>query len=387
MSRREVALIVDPAKPYDRRIIRAVGSYVARHQCDWSLYIEQDPFLRLPDLRAWAGDGILANFDDRRITKAVSAVNVPVVAIGGGYGYYEENPTIPYVRTDNRAIAVLAAQHLLDLGLRRFAFCSEPPSRSNGWARERAGAFKEVLDNAGFPCDVYTGRFTASRRWRVSQSELEHWVSNFATPIGLMACCDGRARHVMQACTAVGLRVPDDVAIVGVDNDDVLCELTNPPLTSIEQGTKRIGFEAARLLDIMMAGGTPEARYTTIPPEGLVVRQSTDTLATSDEDVARALRFIRRHATDPIAVTDVLEVARMSRSTLEARFREFLSRSIHSEIRRVQIDCARRLLSTTDLPIKEVVKRVGISSVQYFTALMRRQAGKTPGQIRAESKP
>ncbi|QEG36385.1 AraC family transcriptional regulator [Bythopirellula goksoeyrii] len=387
LSRLEVALIVDPAKPYDRRIIRAVGSYVTQHQRNWSLYVEQDPILRLPDLQAWAGDGILANFDDRRIAKAVSGSKVPVVGIGGGYGYYEENPSIPYVRTDNRAIAELAAQHLINLGLRNFAFCSEPPNRSNGWARERADAFQSILDEAGFHCEVYTGRFAASRRWRESQAELEHWVTSLKPPIGMMACRDGRARHVMQACKEIGLRVPEDIAIIGVDNDEVICELANPPLTSIEQGTKRIGFEAAALLDVMMSGKIPEDKHTTIPPEGLVVRQSTDVLATGDPEVSEALRFIRRHATDPITVQDVLDVAQLSRSTLEARFREALNRSIHAEIHRVQVELAMRLLTTTNIPIKEIVKRVGISSVQYFTAVMRRNTGKTPGQIRAETQP
>ncbi|TWU22790.1 XylR family transcriptional regulator [Bythopirellula polymerisocia] len=386
-SRLEVALIVDPAKPYDRRIIRAVGSYVTQRQCNWSLYVEQDPIIRLPDLQAWAGDGILANFDDRRIAKAVSDINIPVVGIGGGYGYYEENPTIPYVRTDNRAIAELAAQHLIDLGIRSFAFCSEPPNRANGWARERAEAFQGYLAEAGFYCEVYTGRFTASRRWRESQAELEQWVSSLTPPVGMMACRDGRARHVMQACKTVGLRVPEDVAIIGVDNDDVICELVNPPLTSIEQGTKRIGFEAAALLDVMMAGKIPDDKHTTIPPEGLVVRQSTDVLATGDLEVSESLRFIRRHATDPITVQDVLDVAQLSRSTLEARFRGVLNRSIHAEINRVQVEFAMRLLTTTKIPIKEVVKRVGISSVQYFTAVMRRETGKTPGQIRTEMQP
>ena len=342
MPRLEVALIIDPAKPYDRRIIRGVGSYVTQHRRDWSLYVEQDPIARLPDLKRWAGDGILANFDDRRIAKAVSMLDIPVVGIGGGYGYYVENPRIPYVRTDNRAIAQLAATHLIDLGLHRFAFCSEPANRANGWARERAAYFKEVLKEAGFDCNSYVGRYAASSHWRQSQAELREWLSGMTPPVGIMACNDGRARHVLQACKAAGLRVPEDIAVVGVDNDDVVCELVHPPLTSIEQGEKRIGHEAASLLDSMMAGKEPEERFRTVPPQGLVVRQSTDVLATGDEDVAEALNFIRRHACDPITVRDVLEIVRMSRSTLEARFRESLNRSIHAEIRRVQIEFARR---------------------------------------------
>jgi LacI family transcriptional regulator len=378
----EVALIIDPGRPYDRRIIRGVAAYVQRYRKDWSLYVEEDPLARLPDLDAWAGDGILANFDDRRIAEAVVSHGIPVVGIGGGYGYYEEKPEIPYVRTDNRAIAQLAASHLIDLGFRNFAYCSEPPTRSNGWAKERADAFAEFLAEAGFECEIYSGRFSPSKQWRKSQAGLQKWLSRLPRPIGMMACNDARARHVIQACRAAGLRVPDDIAIVGVDNDDIMCELTQPPLTSIEQGAMRVGFEAAALLDDMMAGNEPRQFRTAVTPEGLVARQSTDVMAVADEEVAEAIRYIRQHACDPVQVRDVLEMARMSRSTLEARFRDTIGRSIHAEIRRVQIDTARRLLITTSMPIKEVVQRVGVSSVQYFTAMIRHSTGQTPGEIR-----
>lgn len=381
----EVALIVDPGRPYDRRIIRGVAAYVQRNRRDWSLYVEEDPLARLPDLDAWAGDGILANFDDRRIAEAVIKLGVPVVGVGGGYGYYEENPEIPYVRTDNRAIARLAAEHLIDLGFRRFAFCSEPPTRSNGWSGERADAFCECVAEAGFSCEVYAGRFSPAKQWRKSQAALQKWLQQLERPIGMMACNDGRARHVLQACRVVGLQVPDDVAIVGVDNDDIMCELTHPPLTSIEQGAMRVGFEAAALLDEMMAGKTPAQQRMAVPPERLVARQSTDVMAVADEEVAESIRYIRQHACNPIQVRDVLEKAGMSRSTLEARFREAIGRSIHAEIRRVQIDAARRLLITTNMPIKEVVQRVGVSSVQYFTAMVRHATGQTPGEIRKSS--
>lgn len=353
-----------------------------RAQLDWSLYVEEDLLDRLPDLRAWKGDGILANFDDRRIAAAVTKLGVPVVGIGGGYGYYEENPQIPYVRTDNRAIARLAAQHLIDLGFRRFAFCSEPPTRTNGWAKERADAFCEAVGETGFPCEVFTGRYSPAKQWRQSQDSLQKWLAKLTTPIGMMACSDGRARHVLQACRAIGLRVPEDIAIVGVDNDDIMCELTQPPLSSVEQGAMRVGFEAAALLDDMMKGRMPAHQWTAIPPERVVARQSTDVMAVADPDVAEALLFIRNNACRPIQVRDVLDMARMSRSTLETRFREAIGRSIHAEIRRVQIESAQRLLMTTNMPIKEVVQRVGVSSVQYFTAMIRNATGQTPGEIR-----
>ena len=384
-SRFEVALVIDSTKSYDRRIIRGVADYVRHKAHEWSLYVEEDPINRLPDFGAWAGDGILTNIDNRRVARAVSELNIPVVGVGGGYGYYKQGTDIPYVRTDNVAIAKLGANHLIDLGLRQFAFCSEPPNRSNGWAQERMEAFQNHVAESGYSCSVYSGRHTAARHWRQLQSELQNWLAELPKPIGLMACNDSRARHVLQACLAQGLRVPEDVALVGVDNDDIMCELSRPSLTSIEQGTRRIGFEGAAILHALMLGEHPEQR-TAIKPEGLVCRQSTDILAIDDEDIATALRFIREHACDPIQVKDVLEAAKMSRSKLESRFRELLGRSVHAEIRRIQIEHAIRLLKTSNMPIKGIVREVGASSVQYFSAMISRETGQSPGEIRKNAR-
>jgi LacI family transcriptional regulator len=187
---------------------------------------------------------------------------------------------------------------------------------------------------------------------------------------------------VLQACRAVGLRVPDDIALVGVDNGDIMCRLTQPALTSIEQGSIGVGYEAAALLDRMMAGKTPKTLSSVVPPEGLIARQSTDIMAVADEDVAKALQYIRKHACDGIRVRDVLTVVNVSRTTLESRFHEALGRTVYDEIRRVRIEAARRLLTTTNIPIKEVAGQVGASSVQYFSAMMQSVTGQTPGQIR-----
>jgi LacI family transcriptional regulator len=384
-DRLEVALILDPGSPYDRGIIRGVADYVTRRCRDWSVYVEDELASRLPDLKTWAGDGIVANFDDRRIANAVVNLGIPVVGVGGGYGYYNESTGIPYVRTDNEGIARMGAEHLISLGLGQFAFCSHPPTQTNGWAKERAEEFRRYVNEAGFPCRVYTGRYHSVRNWRRSQEELQGWLSKLPRPIGMMACDDSRARHVLQACQAIGLKVPEEVALVGVDNDELMCELTQPPLTSIEQGSIGVGFEAAATLERMMAGESPEQECATVPPVGLIARHSTDILAVADPDVAKALHYIRQHALKSLQVNDVLKVVRMSRSNLEAKFRESLGRTIHSEIRRVRIEAARRLLTTTNIPIKEIAGHVGISSVQYFTAMIRRTTGQTPGQIRKAS--
>jgi LacI family transcriptional regulator len=348
----EVALIVDTGSPYDRRIVRGVASYVARNRRDWSLYIEEDLVARLPDLRAWAGDGVIANFDDRRVAEAVTGLRIPVVGVGGGYGHYDLKSKIPYVRTDNHSIARLGAGHLMGLGLRNFAFCSHPLTRVNGWARERAEAFQRFIMDAGFRCQVFTGRYSTVRNWRQALGALQQWLSGLAKPVGIMACDDSRARHVLQACRALNFRVPDDIALVGVDNGDIMCKLSQPALTSIEQGSIGVGHEAAALLNRMMAGKSPGKLSCVVPPVGLIARQSTKIMAIGDEDVAKALQYVRRNACNGIRVSDVLKVVSMSRTSLDTKFRESLGRTVHDEIRRVRVEAARRLLTTTKIPIK-----------------------------------
>jgi LacI family transcriptional regulator len=380
---RRVALIIDTAKPYDRKIIGGIASYVQRH-VNWSLYVEENPLDKLPDLRSWPGDGIIANFDDEAVAEAVSGVRIPVVAVGGGYGWYDARSSIPYFATDNRAVAKLGANHLIERGFRRFAFYGFPRNRINGWSKERSDAFHEFVTNAGFPCSVYTGRHGSTRQWVELQRGLTNWLDSLEKPLGLMACNDARARHALEACRTIRADVPDDVAVIGVDNDEMICELTRPPLTSVEQGARRIGHESARLLDRLMSGRKHTKKKYVVEPEGVVTRRSTDTVAIEDADVATALQFIRSRACEKIQVEDVVAVVAVSRSTLEARFKAVFGRTIHAEIQRQKIDRAKQLIATTEMPLKQIAARAGFASVQYMTSIFRQQTESTPAEYRQQ---
>jgi LacI family transcriptional regulator len=187
-------------------------------------------------------------------------------------------------------------------------------------------------------------------------------------------------------CRRLDLLVPEDVAIIGVDNDELMCELTNPPLSSVEQGSRRIGFEAAALLDQLMAGQKPTQLRFTVEPEGIVARQSSDTLAIEDVEVAAALRFIRKNACEGIQVPDVVRSLAISRSAIEMRFKAVTGRTIHSEIQRVQIERARQLVTTTDLSLKQVAVEAGFRYLQHMTTLFRLHLGQTPSEYRKHSR-
>jgi LacI family transcriptional regulator len=381
---RHVALIIDAARPYDRKIISGVARYVKEHGSEWSMYVEEDPLGKLPDLHHWQGDGILANFDDRRVAEAVRGLKVPVVGIGGGYGWYNPALHIPYFTTDNVAIARLAVDHFVERGFRHLAFYGCPRTRINRWSEERAEAFRHWAGEAGVSCDVFTGRYGTARRWVELQRSLTKWLRTLEKPTGLMAANDVRARHVLEACRALELRVPEDVAVIGVDNDEMMCDLTDPPLSSVEQGAWRVGHQAAALLDGWMNGKNPDKWQFVVKPEGVMARRSTDFWTIDDPDVAEAVRFLRERACRHIQICDVAKHVGVSPSTLKNRFRAALGRTIHAELQRLRLDRAKQLLADTDLPLKQVATQTGFRYIQYLTRVFRQHVGQTPGEYRKQ---
>lgn len=378
---RRVAVLANVSRRYDRRVIQGIAAYM-RETGRWSIYVEEDPLQKLPKLHKWDGDGIIANFDDHKIAAAVAGLAIPVVGIGGGRGWYDPASGIPYFTTDNGAIGRLAAEHLLDCGLRQLAFYGNPPRRLARWSEEREDAFMRRAAEAGVPCAVHHGRHADAHCWLRQLHELAAWLDALGKPVGLMACTDIRARQVLEACRMIGAHVPEEVAVIGVDNDEMICDLTAPPLTSIEQGSRQIGYQAAATLDRMMSRRAPPPGRHVFPPEALIARQSTDVLACGDPELTGAIRFVREHACDPISVEDVLRRVPLSRSTLEKRFRASLGRTVHAEIQHVQVERARDLLVHSNLLVKQIAMRCGFKYVPYLTRVFRLHVGMSPVEYR-----
>ena len=324
---RRVALILDTTQPYQRKIIRGVAAY-AREAGRWSLYVEENPLDKLPNLRTWRGHGIIAAFVERKYAEAVRGLHIPVVGVEGGYGWYDPASGIPYFATDNEAVARMAAEHLLGQGFSRLAYVGVPRNRYNVWSQKRARAFKQRAAEAGVPCSLYVGRHLSTRKWNELQRGLAQWLRSLQKPVGVMAANDARARHVLEACRTIGVRVPEEVAVIGVDNDELMCELTDPPLTSIEQGARGVGYRAAELLDRMMSGKEGDAdRQLCRCPSGSSAAARPITLPSKTPDVAAAVRFIRQHACEHIRMADILDVVGVSRSTLEVRFKKIMGKN------------------------------------------------------------
>jgi LacI family transcriptional regulator len=330
-----------------------------------------------PWLADWDGDGIIARIETPRIARAVVKSGLPCVDLSAA----RLVSSLPWVETDDAEIARLAAEHLLERGFKHFGYCGD--SRFN-WSVWREGHFSEQLRKAGHHCHTFSGN-PALTDLDAQSRELSDWLRTLPKPVGIMACYDRRGQQVLDACRNATLAVPDEVAVVGVDNDELLCELAAPPLSSVIPNTHRTGYEAAALLDRMMEGKKVAAKSHLIAPLGVAARQSTDVLAIDDREVAGAVRFIREHACEGLNVADLMRVVSLSRRVLEQRFQRLLSRTPHEEILHVKLNRVQRLLAETDLPLYLIAERTGFEHVEYLSVVFKRELGKTPRQFRTEA--
>jgi LacI family transcriptional regulator len=373
-----VALLVETSRGYGRSLIEGIAQYVREHG-SWSIQFEERDLEDPPPrwLAGWRGDGIIARSATDALAKAVRAIGVPLVEL-----HYREPDGID-VGCDHDAVGCMAAEHLLDRGLRQFAFFAFGEVR---WIRLRREAFVRVLAAAGHSCKVYQpplSRRVVLPHWEESQRpHVARWVGGLPRPLGILCASDLHALHVLDACRDLGIQIPEQIAVLGVDNDAVICSVINPLLSSIDLNSRRIGYEAAALLTRRMTGRSLRSKPLSIPPSHVVTRRSTDVLAIDDADVAQAIGLIRQRAGKGICVSEVAAGVGLSRRVLERRFRQWLRRSPKAEIVRVQIEAAKMLLAQSELSIEAIARQCGGASFKYFGQLFRRETGLTPRAFR-----
>jgi LacI family transcriptional regulator len=376
---RHVAILIETSRAYGRGLIRGISRYNAERG-QWSTCFQPqglgDP--PPPWLAKWHGNGIIARIEDRRLARAVAQSRRPVVNLRGTLG----DITLPFIGSDNEAIARMGAEHLLERGFRQFAFCGLSRGYHPGLDR-RGDCFQRFIEKAGYPCEVlHTPLRKRALSWEQDQRWLARWIARLPKPIAIMAANDDRGLQLLDACRRVGAGVPDEVAVLGVDNDEYLCGLSLPPLSSIDVDSERTGYQAAALLDRMMDGKRPPKRIAETVPASIVTRRSTDVLATDDRDVIRAVQYIRENACRAIQVPDILQHVSMSRAAFEPRFRGVFGRTLHQELQRVRIERAKSLLAETDLPIKQIAPQSGFKNVQYLTRVFSAVVGQPPAAFR-----
>jgi LacI family transcriptional regulator len=378
-----IAVLVDTATGWGRRLIRGIVGCAHKHG-PWNLWVHargQDEPLRLPP--GWRGEGIIARISDHDTAHHVAAAHVPVVNVSGielrGVGYCR-------VTTDLGATGRLAAEHLLGLGLKNFAYGALPRLF---YVRRQYRGFAETLRQAGYPSPGYyqpSFQSDTHKGWAAQERELAQWLKRLPKPVGIFTWATTLGCRLIEIAPRLGLHVPEDVAILGGDYDELLCETCIPSLSGIAVPSQQVGYEAALFLDRLMRGEAAPPGPILIEPQGVVSRHSTDILAIQDEDLAKAIRFIRDHATDPIGVQDVLQKVAISRRRLERGFRSVLGHSPSAEIRRRHIERARQLLTETDMPIPDVADASGFGSPTYFAYIFKREIGQSPLKYRTATR-
>lgn len=372
-------------------MLRGISQFVHTRN-DWSvLFGLRDAFSDVPGwLHDWDGDGVISRRTTASLVDSLQEKGIPLVDLTDG-GPAERTPpavnrSLHSIRADDVAIGRMAADYLVELGHRSFAFCGH---REQVWSTRRRVAFRERLIALGFglhDCYESPWKLRNALAWKTECQQIAGWIQSLPKPIGVMAAFDVRGQDLIAACDLVGVSVPEEVSVIGVDDDDLVCELCSTPLTSIKSNMQQVGYLAAETLSQLMMGETPQERNVLVPPNGIAKRQSTDTGAIEDKVVVEALRYIRENACLQISVKDVVRDCDVSRSTLERRMRKAIGRTPSEQIRYVQLSRVRELLVGSTLPYKKIAELSGFLHPEYMHVVFKKEMGVTPGQFRGHRK-
>ncbi|CAN5907776.1 DNA-binding transcriptional regulator [soil metagenome] len=372
-----VALLVETTRTYSRDILAGIHRYIATHS-PWSTFIE----LRAPDsapppwLRRWDGDGIITRTFTQEVADLIAATKLPAIEIRATYLQHN----LPFIGVDNQLIGRMVAEHFINRGYRNFAAYS---LHSERFFVERVQNFVSTVEAIGLTCATLPEKTSESvADWEKNQARLVAWLNQLPKPVGVFAANDQLGIRLLDACQRAGISVPEEVAVVGAENDETLCEFSTPPLTSLQYDGEKVGYLAAQMLDGMMQGQPAPAYETLVPPKSIITRGSSDDLVINDQLVSHAVRMIRKQATQGLTVEDLCETLNTSHSTLERRMKAALNRTPKAEIIRIRLREVERLLRDTDLTIEAISEQAGFVHSHYLQALFKQRHRQTPGQFR-----
>ncbi len=364
-----------------RDVLGGIRIY-AMHRKPWVFRNGPPRLEMIRPLREWKPHGIIAHLFDEQVARAVLRLRRPVVDIACTLPKLK----IPTVDVDHTAVGRMAAEHFLDRGFRRFGFFGSSRAR---YAIAREASFRQRLAEAGFEvssCHVeYVPQLPTAASWRRIDNQVLRWLKRLPKPVAVLASNDVPARDLTDMCRRLALRVPDNVAVLGIDNDEVECGLSSPPLSSVAIPMERIGCAAAELLDRLMAGKAAPTETVFLPPVRVVARQSTDMLAIDNPAVSAALSYIRKHAAEGVSVRATVNRTAQGRRSLECRFRDLVGRTMLQEIHRVQVEIAKGLLAETNLAMPAIARRAGFVNAARLCVVFRRVTGLPPTAYRQRS--
>ena len=374
-----MALIVETSKVYGREILLGISRYLTLHG-PWNVFIHErgqndpDP----PWLARWEGDGIITRSFDFTLCRRAQKRGLAVVSLR----HLHDKPEFPTLFPDQRLIAERIATHFLSRGFRHFGYCGIAGNKL--WERRRHAAFLRTVEENGGDCAEYkpTYMVDAEKNWEKEQESMVEWLEGLPKPVAIMTAHDSQGVQVLDACSRAGIPVPDEVAVVSVDNDRVLCELSTPALSSLDQNAQQLGFEAAALLDRMMRGEKVAPQNIFLEPGEVVTRQSSDIIAVRDPNVAKAIRYIRENAYTDIGSAAIARAAGLSRRALEKRFRFCTGRTPMEEVNALRLRRVKQLLSETSCILPVIAEQCGFAYHEYMSRFFKKHTGQTPGDYR-----
>jgi LacI family transcriptional regulator len=380
MARLAVALLIESSNAYARGLLQGIIEY-QRQPEGWSIFFPEQERGATPPrwLRQWQGDGVIARIETETIARSLSRIGIPVVDVSAA----RRIEHIPWVETDDAKVACLAAEHLIERGFRHFAYCGDS---TFNWSRWRSEAFVHALNQRSFGCELYdtAEHLLRPTAWPQQRRRLAKWLKALPKPVGLMASYDNLALQILDICRDLEIPVPDEVAVIGVDNDPIVCNLADPSLSSVIPDAVGAGYRAAELLATMMHGGQPKQEKYLLPPLGIATRQSTDIFAVEDEDIRRTAKFIRDHACSGITVLDLLREIPLSRRVLESRFRKATGQTPHEAILAQRLRRVEELLRESDLSLEAIAAKTGFEHPEYMHVAFRKHFRMPPGRYRSQ---
>lgn len=376
---REVAIVMEASASFSRGVLEGVSRWIGEHE-GWMITIDdREAGLPIPGwLLRWDGAGVISGVGESSLPRAWRAGQRPVVHVR------RRMPAAPLsgVYPDDEAAVRLGVEHLAGRGVRHLVFCTGPSAAMKGLC-DAAVRHAAML---GCRLDVHEPRRPAVRgRDRGDEDDgdaVARWLASLPKPLGVLAASDVLAVRIIEACRRSRLAVPDDVAVVGIGDDEVLCGLVTPGLTSVTHDRVRIGLEAAGMLDDAMRTGRLSSRVIAVPPAGIAVRRSSDVLAIDDADIRKALRVIQTRGCTELSAAEVATEVRVPRRQLDRKFQRILGRTIHDELQRTKVAEAKRLLAETDDKLLVISVRSGFSHAPQLCNVFKSVVGMSPMEYR-----
>jgi len=385
----QVAILLESSHEISRGMMRGILEYV-RIYGPWALHMiaggANDQ--RMPDLKKWKGHGIIARIPNPESAEDIVQAKLPTILIDPFDLYLDRKHPLancPRVQCNSEAVALMAANHLITQGFTNFAYVGDP--NEFNWSRWRKDAFVNKLAENNFNCNIYKmPEIDDVSNWSSEKNHMCKWLKRLPKPAAIFTANDSRGRQVLNACLSADIAVPYEVAVLGVNNDVLICETSLPPLSSVAVDMERAGYKAAEMLDRLMRSGKLAQPHVRYEPDNIVHRASSQRLQVNDRLVIKALEFIRINSGLNIRVLDVAEHIDVSDRWLEKLFAQELGRSVIKEIHRVRSQTIYNLVTQTRLPFGKIAERCGFTNSNHLSVLFKKAFGETMSSARQRNK-